>query len=148
MLAGNIDHGTGFDIQCLGVSFILDLCTGTEFSFRKYAEFAKQLDRFIGHKCRDRFHHGIDVRQASAFCFFYPLFRITVAIKYDPLMFCCIFFDQVMHGKLKIFCLFQTVAGIGECFRYDRVDHHVTFCYGISGTYHTEFKFISGKGKR
>ena len=40
------------------------------------------------------------------------------------------------------------LAGFLESFCHDGVQHNIWCCHGILRSYHTELKFVSGKGKR
>ena len=54
---------------------------------------------------------------------------------------------QVVQCSIEIFCFFENVAGVCECLCNDGVDDNGGVGYGVSGTNHTELKFIIGKRK-
>ena len=72
MLAGNINHGSGFDIDGLGIALILDLRTGLQLSSGKYMELFKQIHCLFCYQRRNRIYHGLDIWKTAALCFCYP----------------------------------------------------------------------------
>ena len=58
------------------------------------------------------------------------------------------FLNQIMEFFFEIFSLFQTIRKIHKGVCYRPIQHNIRTSDGIRGTYHTEFKFISGKSKR
>ena len=128
--------------------FIHDLRTGFQLRLRVYPETLKQFDRLRRHQGWDCLHHGPVMGESSALRLFDPLLWITVAVKYNPLMLSGVLFDHVMDGHVKVVCFFQDVTGFFERLRNDRIEDDIRWSDGIPGTDHTEFKFISCKGKR
>ena len=63
-------------------------------------------------------------------------------------MLCGIFFNKIVKRHLKIVCCFKDIAGFLKCFCHNRIKYNIRSCHRISGTNHTEFKFISRKCKR
>ena len=53
-----------------------------------------------------------------------------------------------MYCNIKIICCFQTVARITEYFCSNSVQNYIALGNRISGTNHTELKFVSCKRKR
>ena len=111
-------------------------------------ELLKQLHCLWCSQRRNRIYHRRQIRQSTTFRFFCPFRCITVAVEHDSLMINCIFFDQIMYCHIKIFGSFQTITCFFERFCCNRIKYNVTFRNRISGSYHTEFKFVSGKRKR
>ena len=58
-----------------------------------------------------------------------------------------IFFDQIMYRHVEILCRLQTVSRFAESLRHDGVQGSIRTADRILTSYHTEFKFITGKGK-
>ena len=111
-------------------------------------EVLEHSDGFLCSQCRDGIYHGADVRQTAAFCFFYPCIGVTVSVEDNSLMFRAVGLDQIMDCHIKVFRIFQNLAGFLESFCHDGVQHNIWCCHGILRSYHTELKFVSGKGKR
>ncbi len=147
MLAGNINHGAGLNVNGLGIGLILNLRTGFQFRSGKYAEALKQLHGFRFCQYRDSIHHRLNIRKSPALRFLHPFLRVAVAVEYNPLMLRSILFNQIMDRHIKVLRLLQAVTGFGKCLSRYGIEHHVRRRYGIPGTHHTKLKLIARKGK-
>ena len=147
MLAGDINHGTGLDIDSLGVGLILDLRPGFQLGAGKYAKVLKKLHRLLFGQNRDRVHHGLDIGKAAALRLLDPLIRVAVSIEDDALMLGSVFFDQIVNRHVEVFRLLQYVAGLGEGLRHNRIEHHIGLRHRIAGADHTELELVAGEGE-
>lgn len=64
MLAGNINHGTCFNVDRLGISLVLDLRTGFQFRTGEDAKLLKERYGLLFRQHRNGVHHGLDIRKA------------------------------------------------------------------------------------
>ena len=107
----------------------------------------KHLHRLLCGKSRECLHHGADIRKASSLGLFHPFIGISVAVEDDPLVLGGVFLDQVMDRHLEVFRLIQHIAGLREGLRHNGIKDYVGACDRVSGSHHTELKFIAGKCK-
>ena len=89
----------------------------------------------------------LNIRQAAAFCFFYPFIRISVSVENNSLMFCQIFLNQIMNSHIKVLCLFQHIGSLTESFCHNGIQCCIRAGNGVIRTYHTEFKLIPCKSE-
>ena len=93
-------------------------------------------------------YHGRNIGQSSSGCFLFPFPGITVAIENNTLVLRHIFLDQIMDCHIEIFRTFQTVCSFAERLCHNGIQGGVGASDGILASHHTEFEFISCKGKR
>ena len=147
LLSSYIHHGLGLNVDSLCIAFILDLCSGLKLCSCKYIKGFKKLHSFICSQRRNGIYHGRKDRKSTSLCLCLPLRCISVSVEYNTLMLDRILLDQVMYCSIKIVCCFQTVACIAEYFCCNRVQNYVALGNGITGTNHTELKFVSCERK-
>ena len=143
-----MDGALGFNADLADVVLILHFRTGLQFRLGEDVELLVQSDDIGLGQSGNGVHHALDVGQAAAGSFFYPLVGVAVTVEDDPLMLGQGFLDVSAAGGFEIVCAFQSVGSIAECFGQNGVQSGVGCCDGVSGADHTELELISGERKR
>ena len=147
VLAGHVDGALGFNADLADVVLILHFRTGLQFRLGEDVELLVQSDDIGLGQSGNGVHHALDVGQAAAGSFFYPLVGVAVTVEDDPLMLGQGFLDVSAAGGFEIVCAFQSVGSIAECFGQNGVQSGVGCCDGVSGADHTELEPVAGEGK-
>ena len=132
LFACHIDHSTSFNIDCLSICLILNLCTRLKLCFCEYIKSLKQFYSLVCCDCRNCFNHRLNVRKSSSLSLCNPRVRVSVSVEDDSLVLCQVFFDQIMYCKIKVICFLKNITCICKCFRNDCVQYDIRVCDRIS----------------
>ena len=148
LLVCHIHHSQCLDIDGLCIGLVQYLRAGTQLCLGENTELFKQMDSLGSSQSIYCCYHGRNIGQSSSGCFLFPFPGITVAIENNTLVLRHIFLDQIMDCHIEIFRTFQTVCSFAERLCHNGIQGGVGASDGILASHHTEFEFISCKGKR
>ena len=125
LLTCHINHGSGLNIDHLGVGLILHLCPGFQLCSCKYPKFLIELYGLLCCQGRDGLHHGADIRQASSPGLLHPGIGIPVSVENDSLVLLQKTLYQIMNRGVKILRCLQLIGSFLKRLRHNSIKHHI-----------------------